>query len=176
MKQVLLLMLFAVGVVNDHGFQTAPPSPSGGPVVYHNLQERNRLFLEAVDSHEADKIAPFFPRSGEFEYQFTEITDSTAQTRKRRFSGVDALHEISEGALWNSFDIQYEAQPIGLFAHQVMLRGTEWRQVGQTRFVPPGESASAAIFVEWRREGSRWVVSSFGDQRFVTRNPPPWCC
>ena len=38
-----------------------------------------------------------------------------------------------------------------------------WRRVRGTRFVPPGEPASSPVFVEWRREDGRWVVSSFGD-------------
>jgi hypothetical protein len=69
---------------------------------------------------------------------------------------------------------QPQAQTIGLFAHQVMMRGVEWRRVSGTRFVPPGETAASAIFVEWRREGSKWVVSSFGDESFSRLPLPPW--
>jgi hypothetical protein len=78
--------------------------------------------------------------------------------------------------VWASFEIQVESQPIGLFAHQVMHRGTGWRRVRGNRFVPPGASASSAIFVEWRREGDRWVVSAFGDETFPSGKTPPWCC
>jgi hypothetical protein len=40
--------------------------------------------------------------------------------------------------------------------------GTRWRRVGGNRFVPPGESARSPMFVQWRREDGRWVVSAFG--------------
>jgi hypothetical protein len=40
--------------------------------------------------------------------------------------------------------------------------GTRWRRVAGNRFVPPGESARSPMFVQWRREDGRWVVSAFG--------------
>jgi len=39
-----------------------------------------------------------------------------------------------------------------------------WRRVGGTRFVPAGRPASSPVFVEWRREDGRWVVSRFGEE------------
>lgn len=69
-----------------------------------------------------------------------------------------------------------ESEPVGLFAHQVRIRGTHWKRVGPTRFVPEDESSTAPIFVEWRREGAKWVVSGFGDERFSNVPLPAWCC
>jgi hypothetical protein len=47
------------------------------------------------------------------------------------------------------------------------------------RFVPPGEPATAPVFVEWRREDGQWVVSAFGDEGFYSlrvlgREPGPF--
>jgi hypothetical protein len=36
--------------------------------------------------------------------------------------------------------------------------------------VPPGAPASSPVFVEWRREHGRWVISAFGDERYC--RPP----
>ncbi|HEX8244638.1 MAG TPA: hypothetical protein VF541_14125 [Longimicrobium sp.] len=83
-----------------------------------------------------------------------------------------------------TFYIQVEGQPIGRFAHQVMMRDRgpsspgplRWRRVRGNRFVPVGDPNSAGFFVEWRREGGRWVVSAFGDESFGEGPLPPWCC
>src|SRR4051812_24648030 len=90
------------------------------------LVARNRLFLEAVRSRRPSRIAAFFPRHGTFEYVFTEHKEDGDHRQSKRFPARSAEREISGGALWTSFDIQYESQPIGLLAHQVMIRGTEW--------------------------------------------------
>ncbi len=45
-----------------------------------------------------------------------------------------------------------------------MFNRRPWRRVGGKRFVPPGASARSPVFVEWRREHGRWVVSAFGDE------------
>jgi len=42
-----------------------------------------------------------------------------------------------------------------------------WHRVGATRFVPPGRGARSPVFVEWRREDGRWVVSSLGGEEYV---------
>jgi len=141
------------------------------------LQHRVTTFLGAVRRKNADSIAVFFPRSGDWTYVHTAHHEDGPREGVRRFSGSDALFVISRrGPLGQSFTINYQEQPIGLFAHQVMHRGTGWRRVRDNRFVPPGASASSAIFVEWRREGDRWVVSAFGDETFPSGKTPPWCC
>jgi hypothetical protein len=154
----------------------AAPASTVPAVKQADLVARNQLFLEAVRSRRPGRIAAFFPRRGTFEYAFTEHKDDGDHRQSRRFPGRTAQREISDGALWTSFDIQYESQPIGLLAHQVMIRGTEWQPVGGTRFAPRGEGPTSAIFVEWRREGSRWVVSAFGDERYSGHHVPSWCC
>jgi hypothetical protein len=53
---------------------------------------------------------------------------------------------------------------------RMRLREQHWRYVGRSRFVPPWEADDSPTFVEWRREGTKWVVSSFGDEYQV--GPP----
>jgi hypothetical protein len=54
----------------------------------------------------------------------------------------------------------------GPYGDELQMRigtdGTRWRRVAGNRFVPPGESARSPMFVQWRREDGRWVVSAFG--------------
>jgi hypothetical protein len=141
------------------------------------LQPRMSAFLRAVRRTNADSIATFFPRTGDWTYVHTAHERDRARVGVRRFGGAEALAAIRlRGPLWASFEIQVESQLIGLFAHQVMHRGTAWRRVRGNRFVPPDAPASSPIFVEWRREGDRWVVSAFGDESFPSGKTPPWCC
>ncbi|HEX6911764.1 MAG TPA: nuclear transport factor 2 family protein [Longimicrobium sp.] len=141
------------------------------------LDERAGAFLRAVRRKNADGIAVFFPRTGDWSYVHTAHHEDGRHVGIRRFSGPDALSAIqSGGPLRQSFTINYESQPIGLFAHQVMHRGTAWRRVRSNRFVPPGAPASSPTFVEWRREGGEWVISAFGDESFPSGKTPPWCC
>lgn len=140
------------------------------------LDQRTRAFLEAVRHGVADSTAVFFPSSGDLSYVHTSHRADVDRPGVWRFSVADAQQAIRRGPLYRVFSINYHRQPIGLFAHQVMNRGTEWRRVRGNRYVPPGASASSAVFVEWRREGDAWVVSSFGDESFPNGRLPAWCC
>lgn len=40
--------------------------------------------------------------------------------------------------------------------------------------MPPFASASSPIFVEWRREGDKWVINAFGDEWFDPNHLPAW--
>ncbi|HEX9939091.1 MAG TPA: hypothetical protein VGB15_18255 [Longimicrobium sp.] len=73
-------------------------------------------------------------------------------------------------------NLQFESQPVGLLVHQVLCRGVAWRPVSPTRFVPPGAGASSPTFVEWRREGGRWVIAAFGEETFARDPLPEWVC
>jgi hypothetical protein len=181
MGETMRLMLAALLVLGPGAASVPRPgAPAAAPhatsMRQSDLVARNRSFLEAVRSHQPNRMAAFFPKHGTFEYVFTEHRPDGNHKRSRRFPARSARREIEDGDLWESFDIQYESQPVGLFAHQVMIRGTEWRSIGGTRFAPPGEGAASAIFVEWRREGSTWVVSAFGDERYSGVAVPSWCC
>ena len=141
------------------------------------LDDRASAFLRAVRRKNSDSLALFFPRTGNWTYVHTAHHEDGPREAVRRFSGPDVPLAISyRGPLGRSFTINYESQPIGLFAHQVLHRGTAWRRVRGNRFVPPGAPASSPIFVEWRREDGQWVVSAFGDESFPSGETPSWCC
>lgn len=141
------------------------------------LDGRMRAFLETVNRwREGPVTAAFFPRTGDWTYVHTAHHAAGDHVGVWRFPAAETRWAIVGGPLGRVFTIDYHAQPIGLFAHQVMHRGTTWRRVGGRRFVPPGASASSGAFVEWRREGDQWVISSFGDESFPGGRIPSWCC
>jgi hypothetical protein len=169
------LLTVALALTLAPALSAAQVSESGAGVA--TLQQRASAFLDAVRRTDGDSIATFFPRTGDWTYVHTAHYRDRDQISVRRFPGSESYAAIRlRGPVWASFEIQFESQPIGLFAHQVMHRGTAWRRVRGNRFVPPGASASSAIFVEWRREGDRWVISALGDESFPSGKTPPWCC
>jgi hypothetical protein len=126
-------------------------------------------------------VARFFPRTGTLTWVNTLHDSAGVHTRERQFTADEARGALGfDGALWPSFVIQFEGQPIGLFVHQLMSRWAnttpDWRRVGRARYVPADEPDSSALFVEWRREGGRWVVSRFGDEAYGVEPLPRWCC
>jgi hypothetical protein len=121
-------------------------------------------------------LESFFPQGGTFSYEHTAHESGGDRRGVRRFAGTGIRDLVFRGPLENVLAINYESQPIGLFAHQVMLRGTNWTRVSPTRFVPPGERASSPTFVEWRMEQGRWVIAAFGDESFPNGHTPRWCC
>ncbi|HEX2205154.1 MAG TPA: hypothetical protein VHG91_17715 [Longimicrobium sp.] len=139
------------------------------------LDQRMHAFLQAV-GQSADSAAAYFPSGGDWTYAHTSHRDDGDRVEVWRFPASQAQQAIRRGPLRRVFSIDYHAQPVGLFAHQVMHRGTEWRRVRGNRYVPPGASASSPVFVEWRREGDAWVVSSLGDESFPNGRLPSWCC
>ncbi len=140
------------------------------------LDRRVAGFLATVRSQIGERVAGFFPTTGEFTYVHTLHGDGPDSVTTRHFPSSLAREHIVEGILRGSFDIDHHGQPIGLFLHQLILRGSDWRRVSPTRFVPPRADASSPIFLEWRKEGDVWVVSAFGDERFTRRPFPEWCC
>jgi hypothetical protein len=73
-----------------------------------------------------------------------------------------------------SLEISFEGQKIGLLMDVIMHTAHRWRLVGGNRFVPPDAPANCPTYVEWRREGNRWVISAFGDEWFDPDHLPPW--
>ena len=148
-----------------------PPSGAAGSGTTP-LERRMEGFLAAARRSDVEGVVPFFPRRGSFTYLHTSYERDGAHPSTWIFPAADARKAITDGPLQPSFEIQAEGQTIGLFTHQLILRGTAWRRVRGTRFVPPGANASSGIFVEWRREGSEWVISAFGDESYH-REPLP---
>ena len=139
------------------------------------LEERNGAFLASVRSQQSEQIAGFFPRTGNWRYLHTAHHRGGDRRAVWEFPAAETLRAI-RGPLNQSFDIRYEGQLIGTLSHQVMHRGTRWRRVRGNRFVPPGARPDAAIYVEWRREGATWAVSTIADESFPSGETPEWCC
>lgn len=138
-------------------------------------EHRNMVFLRDHRTGPDERLKEFFPAPGEFTYVHTAHQADGPRTDSTRFTLADtaALRTFFHRVL----DIDYHGQTVGLFAHQVLSRGIRWRRVaGTTRFVPPDAPDDAAIFVEWRLEDGRWVISSMGDESFPSGRTPPWCC
>lgn len=148
--------------------------PQAGPA----LEVRMHDFIASVDTLGLAGIVRFFPATGDMMYRRTIHTAERTQTGVWRFPASEIPGALARhGPLWASFEIQPEAQPIGLFEHQVKLRAGRWRRVRGTRFVPPGADASSPIYVEWRQEGTNWAIAGFGDELFTpSARLPTWCC
>jgi hypothetical protein len=127
------------------------------------LASRNQAFLRAVRNAPNDSVAAFFPRRGD--WTWTQVAEGAPPGRRStvwRFAAPETLRTILHyGPVCKSF-----SGFVGPYADALVMRieadGTRWRRVAGNRFVPPGESARSSMFVQWRREDGRWVVSAFG--------------
>jgi hypothetical protein len=123
------------------------------------LESRNEAFLRAVKDAPRDSVAAFFPRRGD--WTWTQVVEGAPPGRRStvwRFAATETLRTIRpHGPVCASF-------------RQLEMRieedGTRWRRVAGNRFVPPRESTRSPVFVQWRREDGRWVVSAFGDATY----------
>jgi hypothetical protein len=126
------------------------------------LESRNEAFLRAVWRAPND-VAAFFPRHGD--WTWTQVVEGAPPGRGLtvwRFAAPETLLTVWRyGPVCESF-----RGFMGYLGDELMMRveadGTRWRRVAGNRFVPPGESARSPMFVQWRREDGRWVVSAFG--------------
>jgi hypothetical protein len=137
-----------------------------------DLLARMQAFLREVPVAPNTGLVAYFPRRGDWTWVQTlrDIRGAPAPTGIWRVPGAQTERAIGrDGPVCDSFDQgRGHSGPFeGRFGMQVMLNRGEWRRVGGTRFVPPGASASSPVFVEWRREDDRWVVSSFGDEDVI---------
>lgn len=159
----------------------AQPKPGLASSPGAELEAGMKRFMVAVRSERPDSIAAFLPRAGGLTWVHTLHETGRKRVGLWRFPAVELPRALRDRrALAPSFTLLVEGQPIGLFRHETMTRAAfarqkGWRRVG-TRFVPAGEPPTAALFVEWRREGGRWVVARYGDERFHTAKLPDWCC
>ena len=155
-----------------------PPVPGVQAQPRPGLDERMHEFIVSVDRLGPEGLVRYFPTTGDVMYRRTTHTAEETRAGVWRFPASEVSGALAAyGPLWESFEMQYEAQPVGLFAHQVKLRAGRWRRVRGTRFVPPGADASSPIYVEWRQEGTNWVIAEFGDELFAPpARLPAWCC
>lgn len=133
-----------------------------------SLAERMRDFLLEVKETPNTGLAAYFPRRGDWTW-VQAVHDARSGVRVGtgtwRFPGAETPRVIGDdGPACDSFDRRSGVGPHeGRFGMQASLHRGPWRRVRGNRFVPPGEPANAPVFVEWRREDGRWVVSAFGD-------------
>ncbi len=140
------------------------------------VEHRTMVFLRDHRTTPDAALREFFSIRDGFTYIHTAHYADGPQVDSTRFASADTSTSLP-AFFRRVLKIDYHAQRIGLFAHQVMQRGIRWRRVPDTtRFVPPDAPDDAAIFVEWRLEDGRWVISSFGDESFPSGETPPWCC
>jgi hypothetical protein len=119
------------------------------------LERRNEAFLGAVAGAPHDSVAAFFPRRGDWTWtQATQGAPPGRGLKVWRFAATETLRTIQPNG------------PVCASFRQLVMGigedGPRWRRVAGNRFVPPGGSARSPVFVRWRREDGRWVVSAFG--------------
>jgi len=100
------------------------------------------------------------------------LRDAAGRNRRTgvwRFTGGgETFRAITmDGPVCDSFD--HPRGEVGPYEGRFGMRalaaeGRPWRRVRGNRFVPPGETDDSEVFVEWRREDGRWVVSVFGEE------------
>ncbi|HEX6372847.1 MAG TPA: hypothetical protein VF006_28250 [Longimicrobium sp.] len=153
------------------GLAALPPAArtqTRAPAAEAPLAARMQAFLDALNEGDLAPVAAFFPRRGEWARVRTWGGRSRGErTETARFAAAETPRAIAAGgAACESF-----AQPAGEYgpvegalAMQAMMNRSGWRRVRGNRFVPPGEDARSPVFVEWRREDGRWVVSAYGEE------------
>jgi hypothetical protein len=131
------------------------------------LERRNEAFLRAVRDSARESVAAFFPRNGDWTWMQTpEGAPPEHPVRVSRFAATETLTAIGGGgpACYSFWQSDGGVGPVEtVLVMRIMAEGTRWRRVAGNRFVPPGESGRSPVFVQWRREDGRWVVSAFGD-------------
>jgi hypothetical protein len=134
-------------------------------------------FVRALrDERSQDTTRRWFPTSGDWSYTHT-IHEPGGGTRVGRWIVPAAQTSLLFGygtgtgptPIDDSFEVNYEGQKVGVLIDVVMTTSDRWRLVGRNRFVPPGARTSSPVFVEWRRENGRWVISAFGDEHYCHR-------
>jgi hypothetical protein len=153
----------------------ARTQPSGREDVVMNLDRRMQYFAASFDSISAPGFLKFFPREGDVVYRHTRHTPEGSEIIVKRLLASEISDALQQsGALWPSFQLQFEEQPVGLLPSQVMVRRGTWRRVAESRFVPPDADGISPTYVDWRREGPNWVISELGDESFIDVPLPPW--
>ena len=134
------------------------------PPPARTAREAMRRFLLALDRESDEDALSFFPREGEWVWVHTlDLPTGGQAVGVWRFRASETERAtMGCGPARESFQRSNEGQPPGLAA-EANMPGEYWREQARNRFVPPHQKSALPVFVEWRREGGRWVVSSFGD-------------
>ncbi|HYW08358.1 MAG TPA: hypothetical protein VE913_15475, partial [Longimicrobium sp.] len=124
-------------------------------------------FRTAVALLETDSVAAFFPRRGGWSWVRTiHHPGRPDRVEVRRFAASETRQVIGRGgAACVSFATNPHAAETGALVTEATY-ALRWRRSPGNRFVPVDAPARSPVFVEWRREDGRWVVSSYGDETF----------
>ncbi len=135
-----------------------------------DLAARNEAFLRAVRDGDRETIASFFPTRGDWTWvQAWEGAPPGMKPSIHRFTAAETMRAIAnDGPACMSFERMHgEVGPVEtVLAMVARFSDIRWRRVAIHRFVPPAGKLHTPAFVEWRREGERWVVDSFGDATY----------
>ena len=128
-----------------------------------SLDRTMRAFVENVDAARA-----YFPTRGEWTWVLTTHYPGRDSLGVHRFPAAQTDSALGpNGPVCDMFSVGHTVA-IGTVAAAAFEAGEtgkgDWRRVSGTRFVPPGRGARSPVFVQWRREDGRWVISSFGGE------------
>lgn len=129
------------------------------------LPKRMQAFAEIATTELADSVVQFFPRRGTWTWvQTVHYPGRPDRVRIRRFTPAETLRAIDSGGIaCESFMRTAGFGMAGLLEMELGAEG--WRRVSRSRFVPPdAKPGSKRVFVDWRLEDGRWVISSYGDE------------
>jgi len=151
--------------------QVRSPAPSAAEV--RALWSRMTALADSMRGYaDSESFAEWFPREGTWVWRQTlHGTPEGDRVVTWRFPAAQTVEALSStGPLCRSFF--RGGGEVGTIPTTIAGRlsddSARWRRIG-LRFVPSGASASSPAFVEWRREGGRWVISELGDEdRYVT--------
>jgi hypothetical protein len=127
---------------------------------------RMDAFVAVLRDESQDSVASFLPRQGPLTWVLTTRRPGGESLAGRWiFESGDLKKAMDfDGPLCNSFTRGGDAIPLESLVYVTNQKPGRWRRVGANRFVPPGAPARSATFVQWRREGGRWVIGAFGNE------------
>lgn len=157
--QVIALLALAIGAARPVHAQEADEEPGSRPS--WSLQRTMRAFVRELGG----EVRGFFPTRGEWDWVVTtRYPDGTLRRQVRRFPAAQTDSALGpSGPVCDSFN-SGDFVEMGTLIYHARGEWERWPRVGATRFVPPGHRAGSPVYVEWRREDGRWVISSFGGE------------
>jgi hypothetical protein len=156
------------GARAQSGWIECPASPSP------DVATRNFLVTVRADGH--DCMIAFFPAEGSWTYSRTTYSQGGPQTGVWTIP-ASATRTARGGPLSGSFEFNPEGTRVGSLRHQLLHRRGSWIRVARNRFAPPRSDRRSRIYVQWKREGDRWVIDRIADEWYRAGSPlPNWCC
>lgn len=129
-----------------------------------SLPARMRALFSAMEDYSPDALVGFFPAHGDWTWIVTTHNrDGSDSIARRSFTPAELRGALARsGPLCRTFTLGADLIPMGAIGYHVLMTPGRWRQVGASRLVPPRALATSPVFLEWRREDGRWVLSQVG--------------